>query len=391
MLGSVVLYFLLVAPRRARDPQRLLTCLSAGGHPTLFIDVQTLREAGVLDRIAGAEAIEEAEYKGFVEATGFDYRKDLDAVAVRFAPTARLMVVRGRFDKAKLAGFAKGRGGRCVGELCTVEGSARDRQISWVALDGDLLGVAVGPDPLAATILAKGSRVPEPLPPAPVWLALPGSVLEARDGLPPGLSALLSSLGGASRATFTINGSDAGFDVRLVAPFDDRLRAEASAKRLREATAALKTLMERSGTAAPAGSLGAVLAGGSFDADQTRVRAMTLPASFLKAGRRSLAADCRGGCAPNRVKPGAPAEKVAWPSSNGILILSPVDVSTGSTSDGSTDLQLHVAMKLARRSKRWRGLCHLGTYTRFHFQIEERLMRLHGYPDLAEHLRSLDS
>jgi hypothetical protein len=287
VFGSAVLYFLLVAPRRARDPQRLLTSLPAGGHPTLYIDVQTLREAGVLSRIAGTEAIEEADYKGFVAATGFDYRQDLDAAAVHFTPTARLMVVRGRFDKAKLAAYAKGRGGRCVGELCTVEGSAQDRQISWVALDGDLLGVAVGPDPLAATILAKGSRAPEPLPPAPVWLALPGSALEAGEGLPPGVSALLSSLSGASRATFTINGSDAGFDVRLVAPFDDRLRAEASAKRLREATSALKTLMARSGTAAPDGSLGAVLAGGTFDADQTRVQGRwTLPASFFEAGAK---------------------------------------------------------------------------------------------------------
>jgi hypothetical protein len=101
------------------------------------------------------------------------------------------------------------------------------------------------------------------------------------------VSALLSSLGGASRATFTINGSEAGFDVRLVAPFDDRLRAEASANRLREATSALKTLMARPGTSAPDGSLGAVLAGGTFDADQTRVQGRwTLPASFFEAGAK---------------------------------------------------------------------------------------------------------
>ena len=37
---------------RERDPQRLLTCLPAGGYPTLYIDLQTLRDAGVLDRLA---------------------------------------------------------------------------------------------------------------------------------------------------------------------------------------------------------------------------------------------------------------------------------------------------------------------------------------------------
>jgi hypothetical protein len=280
----MALYFLMVAPRRARDPQRLLTCLPAGGYPTLYIDLQTLRDAGILDRLAGVAAIEEPDYKEFVQATGFDYRKDLDAVAVHFAPSARMIVARGRFDREKLASYSKARGGRCAGPICTLEGSAKERQISWSPLDDDLLGIAVAPDPLASTLIAKGSRAPDALPPAPVWLALPGSVLEPRDGLPPGLSALLASLGGASRATFTVNGSADGFEVRLVAPFDDRLRAEASAKRLREATEALKTLMARSGTPVEKGSLAAVLAGGSFDADQTRVQGRwTLPAGFFSA------------------------------------------------------------------------------------------------------------
>lgn len=272
LAGAVVLYLLLVAPRRARDPQRLLTCFPAGGYTTLYIDVQTLREAGVLDQLAGAAGAEEPDYRAFVAATGFNYRRDLDAVAVYFAPDARLIVARGRFDRTKLAAYAKAGGGRCAGQLCTVEGSAPDRQISWTPLDGDLLGIAVAPDPLAATLIGKASRAPEPLPPAPVWLTLPGAALEDREGLPAGFSALLSSLNGASRATFAVNGSDQGFEIRLVAPFDDRLRAEASVKRLREATEALKTLMARAGTPLKKGSLAETLTLGSFMADGTRVQ-----------------------------------------------------------------------------------------------------------------------
>mgnify|MGYP000844650089 CR=1 FL=1 len=101
---------------------------------------------------------------------------------------------------------------------------------------------------------------------------MPGSALEERDGLPAGFSALLSSLSGASRATFAVNGADQGFEVRLVAPFDDRLRAEASVKRLREATEALKTLMARAGTPVEKGSLAESLTQGSFMADGTRVQ-----------------------------------------------------------------------------------------------------------------------
>ena len=282
LAGSAVLYLALVAPRRARDPQRLMTCLPAGGHPTLYIDVQTLREAGVLDSLAGAAGTEEPDYKAFVAATGFDYRQDLDAAAIYFTPQARLIIARGRFDRAKLAAYAKSGGGRCVGELCTMEGSARDRQISWTPLDSDLLGIGVGADPLAAALTGKASRAPDPLPPAPVWLSLPGSALEDRDGLPAGFSALLSSLSGASRATFAVNGSEQGFEIRLVAPFDDRLRAEASVKRLREATEALKTLLARAGTPVEKGSLAEALTQGSFMADGTRVQGkwMAGPGAF---------------------------------------------------------------------------------------------------------------
>jgi len=287
LVGALALYFLLFAPRRARDPQRLLTCLPAGGHPMLYIDVQTLREAGILESIAGPASAEEPDYKQFVAATGFDYRTGLDAVAVYSAPEARFIVVRGRFETSKLAAFAKSRGGRCVGELCSVEGSAPDRQISWVKLDSDILGVAVSKDPLAAAALAKGSRASEPLPPAPVWLALPGSALEAQSGLPPGFTALLSALNGAVRATFAANTSKDGFEVRLVAPFDDPLRAEASSKRLREATDALRTLLSRQGAATPKSSLAAVLAGGTFRADRTRVEGVwTVPADVFGPAKK---------------------------------------------------------------------------------------------------------
>ncbi len=48
---------------------------------------------------------------------------------------------------------------------------------------------------------------------------------------------------------------------------------------------------------------------------------------------------------------------------------------------------LHDAMKIgAPKQAMERIVSDLVTYTRFHFQNEERLMRLHGYPDLAGHI-----
>ena len=49
---------------------------------------------------------------------------------------------------------------------------------------------------------------------------------------------------------------------------------------------------------------------------------------------------------------------------------------------------LHDAMKIgAPKQALERIVSDLVTYTRFHFQNEERLLRLHGYPDLAAHMQ----
>ena len=49
---------------------------------------------------------------------------------------------------------------------------------------------------------------------------------------------------------------------------------------------------------------------------------------------------------------------------------------------------LHDAMKIgAPKQALERIVSDLATYTRFHFGNEERLMRLHGYPDIADHIQ----
>ena len=45
----------------------------------VYIDTDALRKSGLLDLLAGSKAAEEADYRKFVEQTGFDYRTDLDA------------------------------------------------------------------------------------------------------------------------------------------------------------------------------------------------------------------------------------------------------------------------------------------------------------------------
>ncbi|HYP05170.1 MAG TPA: hypothetical protein VER03_02965, partial [Bryobacteraceae bacterium] len=48
----------------------------------LFLDVAAVRDSGILDKLMGSTVGEEAEYKAFVQQTGFDYKRDLDRVMV---------------------------------------------------------------------------------------------------------------------------------------------------------------------------------------------------------------------------------------------------------------------------------------------------------------------
>ena len=50
----------------------------------VYIDTGLLRQSGLLELVAGSKAVEEPDYRKFVDQTGFDYRRDLDAVAAAF-------------------------------------------------------------------------------------------------------------------------------------------------------------------------------------------------------------------------------------------------------------------------------------------------------------------
>ena len=262
ILGGASWY--LIRPVTAAD---LLAALPSGAAPTLYVNVKVLRAAGLLEKFAGPATLEDPEYKRFVSATGFDYRRDLDAVVIVSRPGDTLMVVAGAFDLARLAMYAKANGGRCAGELCSVQGSTAERQISWTPLRRRVLGLAVSPDPMAATLLAGNTTRPDfPLPGGPVWVHVPGLALRPGAGLPPGLSALLSALEGAQYAQLSASVAE----ITLVAPCPTQEKAAVLAARLTETTQTLRNLLVREKSQPNA--LAGTLAGGEFRADATTLR-----------------------------------------------------------------------------------------------------------------------
>ena len=48
----------------------------------LYVDIAALRSTGILEKLVGSTVGEEAEYKAFVQQSGFDYKRDLDRVMV---------------------------------------------------------------------------------------------------------------------------------------------------------------------------------------------------------------------------------------------------------------------------------------------------------------------
>src|ERR1700733_15338368 len=60
------------------DASRLMQSLPVEGAVKMFINIEQLRDSGLLDVLAGSKTAEEPDYRHFADEIGFDYRTDLD-------------------------------------------------------------------------------------------------------------------------------------------------------------------------------------------------------------------------------------------------------------------------------------------------------------------------
>ena len=210
---------------------------------TLFYaDVAALRQAGILDLFAGSPAAEEADYRRFVEQTGFDYRTDLDAVAGAFVNGASYFTIRGRFQWKQLAAYALTQGGECRYTTCSLPGSSLDRNISFYPLRPDALALAVASDPNGVTMIsprqtAKRSAVPA----EPVWISAPSSALTKPGALPSAVQALLGPVARAETITLAAGPQGTRAKLRLSVLCKSAEDAQAVRRELSSATDALRS------------------------------------------------------------------------------------------------------------------------------------------------------
>jgi len=250
----------------------LLTHLPRTEGVTLAIDMQALRQSGVLATLAGARVADEPEYQAFVTETSFDYQQDLDLVVARFGKETSFFLLRGRFNWSRLRAYVQSQGGGCHNAFCQVGGSTPQRQISFFPLKTNLMAMAVGPSPDSAWALAR----PQPdaqartVPAArPVWLAVSSGVLQSIQN--PGARLLSSALEGAGEIEFSLEVAPGRLEAWMDAVCRTPGDAVVLSSQLEQATRLLKGTGASGGASADPRDLIAVLSAGSFQAQGQHV------------------------------------------------------------------------------------------------------------------------
>ncbi len=244
---------------------RLLAMLPVDGATLVYIDSGSLRKSGLLDLLAGSKAAEEADYRKFVEQTGFDYRTDLDAVAAAFVDGRVYTTLRGRFQWAKLAAYAQSQGGECRDAVCSMAGSSPQRNISYYQVASNVLALAVTPDARGVTSIGPNGRKIE-LPAAldPVWISVPAAVFNKLDAFPDGTRAFLSPLARAEKITFAAGPQGERLQLRLEVACATPEAAADLTKQLSGVTGLLKDMIGRAHMTPNPRDLSGVLVAGSF-------------------------------------------------------------------------------------------------------------------------------
>ena len=266
------------------DATRLVSALPVERSTVLYLDTGQLRRSGLLEVLAGSKAMEEPDYRKFVEETGFDYRTDLDAVAAAFAENRFYATLRGRFRWQQLTAYAESQGGECHYSVCTMLGSNPEHNISFYPLKSDVLALAVSTDPRAVTSIVSGGKEQVPVPRDPVWISVPAASFNRLDAFPAGAHAFLSPLADAEKIVFAAGPQGDRLQLRLEVACATPAAAAEMVKQFSSMTGLLKSMIEREHMTPNPRDLSGVLVAGSFEQRQsTVIGTWPLERSFVEA------------------------------------------------------------------------------------------------------------
>jgi hypothetical protein len=260
--------------RAERTNAALFARLPSDNAVQFFLDVQALRQAGLLDLLAGSRAAEETDYRRFVESTQFDYREDLDAILASRQKSGDLYcLLRGRFQWEQLRSYARSAGGTCRNAFCSVQTERPERYVSFFAVLPDVLALAISSDPNGAYGLSDRSanRPSEEELRHPVWINFPSGVLTPSESLPAGSRILVSAVQKADRVTLALDSAEQGFQAILRARCKTESEADEIAAHLQQMTEMLRKFLVRDKQTPNPKDLSGVLTSGTFRRQNTTV------------------------------------------------------------------------------------------------------------------------
>jgi hypothetical protein len=252
----------------------------------IYIDVDALRRSGILAMLAGSKTTEEADYAQFVQATNFDYRQDLDAVAAALKDGRIYFALRGRFHWSNLRDYAMQHGGSCHNDFCVVPGSQPNRRISFYALRPNVMAMAIGPDDFGAYQVAADPAKPAPaMLHEPMWALIPAATLQSMDTLPVAAKAYVPALQNAEQIVFSVSPDPAHeLQLGLHVTCKDSAAASALLAQFETITKALRELLARQRQKPDPADLSGVLVAGAFRRDDRQVFGLwPIPKAFVDA------------------------------------------------------------------------------------------------------------
>jgi hypothetical protein len=262
---------------RPYEAVRLVQCLPEDRSLHVYMNLGTLRSAGLLDLLAGSQGAEEPDYKKFVEQTGFDYRTDLDAVAAGFRDGDEYFAVQGRFQWNRLADYARSHQGSCQSApdaLCSMPASQAGKTISFTLLRRDVLALAVAKDTQAAHTIFPGFwKDPPKIPPAAAWVSAPPYIFSDATNLPAGVGAFRSQLATARNTVFTLGpaADQKAFELKMVVDCTTPDDATKMAQQFSGVTELLQKMLARDKLTPGSADLSGVLVAGRFQAQKEQV------------------------------------------------------------------------------------------------------------------------
>jgi hypothetical protein len=241
------------------------------GTAAVYIDLESLRTAGLLTLLSGQNVTEDADYQAFVKSTGFDYRSDLDSALIGFLNSEVYIVATGRFDWKAIQEHTKRSNGVCHNGICRLPASTPQRTVSFVPLHNGMIGMAVSSYEWA--VVKMQDKLPNPLPPpdAPVWAGAFGDFLRTNESLPAGTKLFVKALGEAKVVTLGLHDANDGAELRLRAECANESTASGLANQLNGVTDVFRKYLDNVEQKPNPADLSGVLTSGKFAREGTVV------------------------------------------------------------------------------------------------------------------------